>query len=504
MTEGTTMTKENPARGAAYLYAGTFAGMALGYVYWIVIARIASPMIIGTASIGLSVVAIVLSLADLGVAVGMRGFLGSTYGQNRFPLFRRYFYSGVRVLAVSTLVAFFILLTTGFVLTGVFSVPYSIVIIAAFTVLIANMDPPIQSVLISTMRTDYLAVASLAAGIGKISAGAFFVLSGFGAEGVLLGLLVSYAVSLLVDCIFSGRLVRRMVAGSLPGSERKGYSRDVLVAGMPTYVPMAIQTVGTFLGVLILYGISGAQQAGFYYVSLQIFGVVLLLPTAITSILYPYISGHQEEGPRLMNQGIRFALLLSLPLISFLIVYPALPLAIMSPEYAAGATVFQLFLASIPLITVYSGIVSFCYAINRYRLVLFVGLCTNVPRVVMYLILAPLYSDIGASASFLLGAFLGFCAAILVARRLQSVVEWKSMALLLIPPTAISVAVWWVNLNWIFALPVVMLLSYVSYARSKAVTQSELTMIGGMILPKAITDRYALHLKWLLRLIYGS
>jgi len=90
-------------------------------------------------------------------------------------------------------------------------------------------------------------------------------------------------------------------------------------------------------------------------------------------------------------------------------------------------------------IVVTMGITTLAYAYGNYRQVLIIGLATNIPRAVLYIILVP-FSDglIGAAWSYTIGSIAGFLLSIVVARKIGLKIFWKDVAFILGIPAGLG------------------------------------------------------------------
>lgn len=497
------MIAKNPARGVLFLYIGSIGGMGLSYFYWFIVARLTNPGIVGVASAAFSLVAIVWSSVDLGLAYGLRRFLGEAHVKGAKSEFRSYLYTAVALLALTGIIA----IASVFAIRNVaylVEFPNTILAIVAITVLFANMASPFQSALISTMRTDRYAIAEIASGAAKVIVGTLLVLIGLESMGVLMGLTSMYAISLLLNAVFTQFSLKEGDSKVSQGLDRSKGVAELLRAGMPNYIPSMIQTWGTRIGVLLVFGTVGAIQTGYYYIALQFFAVIILIPNTISSLLFPYISGYKDRDAETMKQGIKFAQILSAPFLFALLVYPYLPLVIMGVDYVAGSIMLQFLLLGVPLIAITGGVNSLAYARGRYRIVLLIGLITNVPRLILYFVLTPTLAGEGAALAHLAGSILGLFAAAGAANKMKFSAGWIQSVLALLPPLVISIPILLLDIHWLLGIPLVLGMSAIVYMRSGFLSRRELVTLGTAVLSDSMIERFAPHLRRILTAIYGT
>ncbi len=498
------MDPRNPIRSASLLYIGSFAGMALGFLYWVLVARASTPEVVGIAATAFTLMTLLMHLSNLGVARGLQRFLGNFHRNDRIRQFRRYLGSGLAILLGSTTIVVICTVILNEYLQVTFSMSSLLVVLIVVTLVFANLDLPLQLALVSTMRTGYVALSGIVSGLVKISVGLYFVTIGLGPAGIVLGLLAMYGVALVLDLALTWLVLQRHPIVEEREEDDRERWLQIIKSGVPTYVPSVIQTIGTSAGILMLFGIVGAASTGLYYMALQLFVVLTLLPNTVMGLLYPYVCGFPERDGAIMKQGMKLALLFSFPMFFALLLYPFVPLSIMGAGYVEASIASQILILGMPLVVVISGISYLAYARGNYRVVLAIGIGTNLPRVVLYSVLSEAYAATGASLAFLIGTMVGFMVAVLAARRMCFSLGWSDIILAAFPPLTMFFIVWILALPWIIGVPSLIAISLIAYMKTRILSRDELVMISQALLPEAISDRFESHLAWFLRIMCGD
>lgn len=79
--------------------------------------------------------------------------------------------------------------------------------------------------------------------------------------------------------------------------------KEVIKAGIPSWIPSLLTTAGTWLGVLGIYGLAGSNQTGNYYIAFMIASVLYSLPSSFLSLmLFPVLSGMDDGRKRATNK----------------------------------------------------------------------------------------------------------------------------------------------------------------------------------------------------------
>jgi O-antigen/teichoic acid export membrane protein len=498
------MSIRKPVKGTVFLFLGSFIGLALGFAYWIIIARISSPDIVGHASAAFTLVTLIYSASNLGVAQGVQRFLGRSFGSGNIQEFKRYLLSGVLLLALSTIAALFTIFLFSELMKSAFSLSNILLLIILLTVLCANMNLPIQLALVSLLSTNYVAVGIVTGALAKIAVGVLLVLYGFGVDGVVFGLMAAYLVSFTVHLFFLRRVLIRQTADRMEMASNPYHFTEVFKSGMPTYIPGVIRIAGTSTGILVLFGVAGSVATGLYYMAFQIFALVVILPSSIIGVLYPYASGRPDQDHVIMKQGIKFSLMFCFPVMFSLLLYPSVPLSIIGAEYIAAIQLSQVLFIAIPLYTVENAVSSLAYARGLYRTVLCIGLASNVSRVLLYFTLTPTLAGLGASLAYLGGSLIGVAFTMIFTIKMQFSIGLKTVFKIAIAPAIIAAFNWLSSISWYIGIPILIGLSVIVYMRTGILSFPEIEAILESTLPKQVYDKIAPNLYSLIRRVYGE
>ena len=204
-------------------------------------------------------------------------------------------------------------------------------------------------------------------------------------------------------------------------------------------------------GVLVVFGSVGAVETGYYYVAYAIAGVVLMVGSSMLGLLLPVLSGLSDGRKRAASQVLRISAALVCPLAVFLMFYPGVPLSLLGGGYVRASSMLSVLLAPSLFMLVFQCVYSLVYAYGFYWLVLGLGLAANVPRIVLYYLLVPLFGGFGASIAFAVGAFTGFIAAVFIARRVGFMVDFRGLGLAFGIPLAPTLLSYLLGLPWFVA-----------------------------------------------------
>jgi len=301
-----------------------------------------------------------------------------------------------------------------------------------------------------------------------------------------------HLVALAVLAVFAASSLKLGGGGSL---------RELLAAGLAGYLPSLVGTLGNWLGVIVLYGGVGAVETGLFYVASTLAGVVAGIPTAVLSLMMPYLSGLKSGRGEAAEKALRLSLAAAMPLAAVLIAYPEMPLMLLRREYLEAAPILRLLLAPLPLATYNMVVGSLLYASAMYRLVAIRGVVTNLVSTLLYYPLALSMDGIGVAIARVAGALVNFTLSILFGAKVGFKPSPKRLALTCAAPLAPSLALAMLGAPAWIGAPVAIALSVIAYARLGVVRREELRAVY-RTLPTPLATRLYPLLRPLVEAIY--
>ena len=243
------------ARVGFCLYIDLLTTSVFSYAYWIIIAAIAGPEILGITSAATSVSWIILGIVLLGVPIGLQKIVG-TKGED--PESRDYLFSSFIFIFIVSLVGNGLTLAILALLginIGLNSSTLALALVLAF---VSSITSPPKNFLVGLLRTKSLFIVDLFANIFKIVTGALLIVNGLGSDGALWGYIASVMVSLLLYF----EAIRRVSKHTERKSKYSmGHVVELMRAGYANYLPNLVTTIGIQLGIIILF--NGTAEESF-------------------------------------------------------------------------------------------------------------------------------------------------------------------------------------------------------------------------------------------------
>ncbi len=463
-------------RGGMWLYGATMINNLSGFIYWMIISKIAGSSVIGTTSAIVGVVSLVNGILSLGIPVGIQRYVGKAMGEGNLQGMRTYFWTSAIFSLAMYISGATMLFMLGEIGLSVGNITPQMLRLASLLVLLGSASP-FTALIISHLRTQIIFAANLAGSVGKLAVGILLVEMGFGWIGATMGYATSYLISLIMALIYSLKLAHPLVSPSLI------HLAEILRAGLATWIPSIVALAGQWLSVLFIYGISTPSATGRFYIAFAISNAVIFLATSILSLLLPVLSGMKDGRKRATDKMLNAVLALTTPVAAFLIAQPETVLSLLGKEYIRASMDLRVLLLSLIPLSVTAAVTRLIYAYGDYGKVTAIGLSQNIPRIVSYSILTPLIGSIGASTSYTLGSFTGMVASLLYGRRRGYTVNLRKIAIVAVIPAALVTIASITPQYWLIG-PISAAASYPLYLGLKVITTEDIRdMIRGITLP---------------------
>lgn len=487
----------NVVRGGLWLYARSIMNNVFGFLYWLIISALAGPRIVGVVSAIAGLSSMIVALLDLGTSTGIRRFYGMAIGKGDRRALSTYFWTQLAYLSIVYGTASLTILSLAFAGISVSGLKGSMLLFTSICVVL-SISQAAGSLVVSMLRTDVLFAASVMGNVLKFVVGLYLVSMGWGWVGAALGFLCPSLAIAAASLLYALRKVLPKPTFSIRAL------LSVVIAGLASWIPGVLNIVGKSLGVLTIFGTSGAIETGFFYVASAIASIVLMLSTSMLSLLLPTLSGLERGREESAARVLRVSSSMMFPLAAYLTFYPWLPLSLLGRTYiSASPTLSTLLLGALPT-TVTTCIASLVYSYGLYRYVMLIGFAANVPRVILYNVLVPRYQGLGAALAYTLGSFSGFAASLAVARRVGFRVGMPTIVVAYSIPLVTAGALGMFHAPWYATAITTMLACAVSYPRLSVVKKSDLRDVGYALMGRDRAAQLYNALKPIIDALFGE
>jgi O-antigen/teichoic acid export membrane protein len=463
------VSKLQIGRGAVYLYVENISSMLFGYAFWFILSRITSPEIVGISSSLISIAAIFISIASIGVPLGAQRFLGKVFIEQRFEDALVYIKSSFLIVSIGLVVSGLVILSVSDTLFSNFSpilVNATLILIVTSTVSVL-----LRSIIIASLDTRKILFASIISSAIKLFAVIIFLFFETGEIGVL----IAFTSTPLFTSILLASDVRRLLKqASIKSMLRVMDSfKALLKASVASWIPLSIETIGAQLGTIIVLGVHGPSQAGFYFISFQISMGILSVIWALEGTAYPALSAKNEGRKRFVWRTIKVSLIILSPISFAMIFYSQSITELFGRNYGEGSAALQILLLSVLPTTIMNAVGILTYAYGNYRDVLSIGLATAIPRSLLYFLFVPLLGGIGAALSYTLGSTFGLAVSIAIASRIGMAMHWKEIILIAVIPLMLALLLSNLKVNYLVGIILCIILSYLPFLKFKIIDRDD-------------------------------
>jgi O-antigen/teichoic acid export membrane protein len=362
-----------------------------GWLYWVIISKITTTSEIGQATTIYSLVAMVMTLSQLGL---------------EYPILKKAYTDRSRILGTALAIELIITMASVPIVIYVTNNLYQqhlqgFIWMAVGILIFGSPGFVARFALLGMSDVKRILLIDVAGHSIKFVIGYTLVATGFGAFGVILSVLFQFLLT-AVATLFVASKAFSFKLGNM--AYFKEIFRDAL-ANMPSKLSR-ILIFSLSIVLLASFGIS-SSHVGIFYLALMISIVAAGLTTSMAYMIIPASSASKSD---LSSGSLRIGLSMTSPLIAALIVAPKAILSMIGPGYVSAETI---------LLVLSIGILPSCITLNTIskfnnlgmsRKLISLGSTEILTFLVSFFFLVPHYGTLGAAFSTLI-AFI--CSSIL-------------------------------------------------------------------------------------------
>ncbi len=475
----------NVAKGAAFLYVESIVSMLSGYIFWLLISKFTTPQTIGASSAVVSLSAIFSILAGLGVQTGVVRFLGKSFSSNKMGDARLYIISSLIITVLGIVVFTTVIFLSFNWLSLAFKIDSNLLIVLTLLMASTTIMSLLRAIVVSSLETRILPLIMMIFSVVKIIIAISLVLVNLGALGVLIGFTsFPFFASILLSMSTIKILAQNSFRSNIPITKA---TKEILESSVVTWIPVSVYTLGLHLGPLVIIGSHGAIEAGIYFIAFSIVTAITASMSALFSIAYPKLSAMYDGRKRFAWRTLKISLVLIIPFSTAIMFYSADVLRLFGHAYVMGANSLEILLASMVPVALVGGINTLVYAYGNYRHVLLIGLASNVPRAILYLLLVPIYQNEGAAISYSVGSVIGLIACIPICRKVSFKIFWKDVILISLIPLLFAITFSYLHLWYIAGITFTVVGSYLVLISRGILSKQDLKDLS-VVLPSRVTE----------------
>ena len=353
-----------------------------GWIFWLVISKLATASEVGLAVTVYSLVMLVTTITQLGL---------------EYPLLKKSSISGSKILGTTFLIESVVTLA---------SIPFIFIFmnvvyeesVEQFTwlsiglLVILSLEFVFRFALLGVSNSKIVMIIDLIGVMIKMLTGFVLVSLSFGTVGILLAYLFEGFFVFFSSLYF----VHKSLGFGL-GNFRffKETIEDALINTPAKWSKMVIVILGVVL--LSLFSVS-ASDVGIFYVSLMITLVVASFASSMAYMVIPSSNIYKKD---LSSGGLRLSLSLTTPIVVVLLVASGPVLSLIGKEYESAESILIVLAMAIIPMSITVNLISKLNNLNKSKTLIITGFIQLVTFFVCFLILVPIYGTMGAAISIL-------------------------------------------------------------------------------------------------------
>lgn len=212
---------------------------------------------------------------------------------------------------------------------------------------------------------------------------------------------------------------------------------SLIVGGMPFIATGVVYVINAKADILLLSKLANLESVGIYDAANELVLVILIIPSLISQVLYPYLSQQfhkcKEVLGEIINLSMRIIIAVSVP-VSFglVILAPKIISLLYGHKYTQSAIVLQIMGSGLSIVFLRSILGWVLAAIEKVNVMMWINIYNLALNIIFNVILIPMYGYIGAAIATITSMVFG---TIIVIRVIKSVVtSVNSISLLFIKP----------------------------------------------------------------------
>ena len=402
---------EKLARGSYYLILSNISNMTIGAIFWIILAKMVDPSVIGQTMVVIALATSVVGFAGYGVQVTISKYISEYNARNMQSTARKVLKLGLKIgLLVSVIAALCIVLLSGHLASVAYQNPSlsGLIIFAAITYI------PSQTIVAALLgafqgshRMEYSFVISILYELLRLAIAIMLVIQGLDSFGIIIGF---SGASIIASIVGYAYLIPRVIPRSKSNEEAESQNslRHIVEFSGLNYFAVGMRTLSAQIGVLIL-GTQNFEWAAFYGLSVMIANIVGGISLAVSRAILPTASEEWAKGNKVkfrsvFNTAIRISLLLSGFAFMIFMIDPGYILRLLSEPYGEASNALRILVVASIINAVGAIIISMLNAANRAHVVARIGLLSSGSTIALTFILAPAIGLEGAAVAILVGS----------------------------------------------------------------------------------------------------
>jgi O-antigen/teichoic acid export membrane protein len=447
----------------------------LTYIFLIISSNYSSLDIIGIVGVLISTSMIFSSISNFEIGVGVKSYLGKYASENNWLGYKQITFVSSSFIILSSLVTILILSNPFFNLVSIFGIEQKFFVIISIMIVGLNIQHILRGVLTSHLKSKAVMISMV---IGSLSR--FPLLVYYLNSNELNELNISWSYSLfhiISSVILIGYTI--LLLYKIKGSPLTNYIKNLKIifkASIVRWFPSIIGTLGTRLGILAVFASGTSSEAGIYFIPYALFGALMLVSSSTTQITHPVFSGLSEKRLQedLLKKIMKISFIVSTPIAAIMIFYARPILEIFGKDFGLGENIFIILLVGFPLLIFSESVYYLFYSRGEYRNILYLGLFSNIPRIILYFFLVPLEGGIGAAIAFTIGSIFQTIFTIILIKKKKINLEFVKILKIIFIPVFLGILLYLMKID-VYGSLIIFFVSHIIFLKLKIITEDDVS-----------------------------
>jgi O-antigen/teichoic acid export membrane protein len=401
------------AKGTYLLILDNLVNLGVGAIFWIVLAKMVDPGIIGQAMVITGFGTTIVGFSGHGIQVALSKFMSEYNAKNMPTTVKTILRNGIKAgLIISAAIVVVISLLSGQIATWAYQ-DESLALLLVFMIVTFVPTQTIVWVVIGAFQgmqiMKYVTVSDLVFQISRISFVIFAVLYGLDVFGILLGFSIASFLAMIV-CYFY--LLPRAIPKSSEQEQvepKEGMKHITRFTGL-NYFTIGIKTLNLQFGILVLGTIS-FEWAAFYGLALLISKIVGSFSHSVGMALLPsaseqLVNGNKDQVRKMVNTAVRISIMISGLGFILIMIDPAYFLNLISDKYVEAAWAMRILAIAAITTSIAYILSSLLNALNRAKDVARIGFISATSSILLTIILSTIFGLEGAAIALFIGSII--------------------------------------------------------------------------------------------------
>ena len=390
-------TVQRIARNTTVLLVAQVASYLLSFFYVMYAARYLEPANFGILSFAIAFTGIFAMFGDF----GLQSLMVREIARDR-TMAPKYL-ANVSLMKVIMVAVAFGLIALIINLMGYPEETIRVVYLLGLVVILNAFGQMFSSIFQAFERMEFQAIGQILNAALLFGGGMFAIRHGF----TVIGFSYLYVVVNAVALSYSFAVLKLKVSGpaSVPAVKAMEFDRSFWKSTIKEALPFGLITLfaAVFYGAdtIILSSVKGDAVVGWYSAAYRMVGILLFVPTALGSSIFPVMSRFYTTSPDFLRHGVekllKYMTMLGIPLgVGTTLLAQRIIWVVFGPEYIPAAIALQILIWSVVLVYIGGPIGTLLQTTNRQGVVARIVGISTLTNVVANLILIPRYSYIAA------------------------------------------------------------------------------------------------------------